>query len=127
MIIAILDEESSETFEWPEYVDESAFVEKINIASCKGEKIPEKTEAFWLNDRTILVKRSGILVRIEKELIRNGFIEELKMTKRPLERQVMQEVQLETVLKRNISEIFIDWNFEEDISYIAFTLDSVSS
>lgn len=123
MIIAVLDEEPAKKFEWPDTIDQKEFEEKIDIASLKAEKVPEKTESFWLNDRTILVKRSGILVRIEKELIRNGFVEELKVTKRPLERQVMREVQMESVLKRDVSEIFIDWNFDEDISYIAFMLE----
>lgn len=127
MIIAILDEEPSEAFEWPADIDQKEFEEKVDLASLKAEKIPEKTESFWLNDRTILVKRTGILVRIEKELIRNGFVEELKVTKRPLERQVMQEVQIESVLKRDVSEIFIDWNFDEDISYIALMLEPKSS
>lgn len=127
MIIAILDEEPSEAFEWPDDIDQKEFEEKVDLASLKAEKIPEKTESFWLNDRTILVKRTGILVRIEKELIRNGFVEELKVTKRPLERQVMQEVQIESVLKRDVSEIFIDWNFDEDISYIALMLEPKSS
>lgn len=126
MIIAILDEKPSAKFEWPDSVNQKVFEEKIDLASLKAEKIPEKTESFWLNDRTILVKRSGILVRIEKELIRNGFIEELKVTKRPLERQVMREVQMESVLKRTVSEIFVDWNFDEDISYIAFMLEPKS-
>lgn len=127
MIIAILDEDATGKFDWPEGIDQKEFEERVKIASLKAEKIPEKTESFWLNDRTILVKRTGILVRIEKELILNGFVEELKLTKRPLERQVMKEVHMETVLKRGVSEIFIDWNFDDDISYIAFTLEPASS
>lgn len=123
MIIAILDEEPpDETVEWPEQIDQNAFKNAIEAASLKAEKVPGKTETFWLNDRTILVKRSAILVRIEKELIDKGFVEELKLAKRPLEQKVMSEVPIEEVLNRNVSGMFVDWNFDEDISYSVFTL-----
>lgn len=123
MIIAVLEEESAaETMEWPSEIDQKAFEDEINAASLKAEKVPGKTESFWLNDRTILVKRSEILVRIEKELIQKGFAEELKLAKRPLEHKVMNEVSIEAVLKRSISEMFVDWNFDEDISYSVFLL-----
>jgi uncharacterized protein YbcI len=123
MIIAELNEEpDAETMQWPSDIDQKAFEEEINAASLKAEKVPGKTESFWLNDRTILVKRSQILVRIEKELIEKGFVEELKLAKRPLEHKVMKEVSLEAVLKRNVSEMFVDWNFDQDISYSVFLL-----
>ena len=104
-------------------MDEEAFREKIQQASNKAEKVPGRTETYWLSDRTILVRRSEILIRIEKALIRNGYMEELKIAKRPLEHEVLQEVQLEEVLKRSISETFLDWDFDADLSYIVFLLE----
>lgn len=128
MIIAVLNEEpAADTLKWPKEVDQKAFEETIDAASFKAEKTPGKTESFWLNDRTILVKRSEILVRIEKELIQNGFVEELKLAKRPLEHKVMSEVPIETVLGRNVAEMFVDWNFDEDISYSVFLLSPVET
>lgn len=50
-------------------------------------------------------------------------MEELKIAKRPLEHDVLQEVQLEAVLNRSISETFLDWNFDADLSYIVFILE----
>ncbi|TWT00155.1 Na-translocating system protein MpsC family protein [Planomicrobium sp. CPCC 101079] len=124
MIIAVLDEELDENvLKWPDGLDEKAFREQLEQASNKAEKIPGRTETYWLSDRTVLVRRSEILIRIEKALIRNGFTEELKIAKRPLEHEVLQEVQLEAALNRRISETFLDWNFDTDVSYIVFLLE----
>ncbi|UTR10437.1 DUF2294 domain-containing protein [Evansella sp. LMS18] len=111
---------------WPEELNKQEFIEGINRASILVQKKPGSTEAYWLNDRTILVRRKEILVPIEKELIRNGVIEDLKLSKRPLERRALKEVQLETILKRNISEYFVDWNFDKDEGFIVLILKKES-
>ncbi|MDN7242393.1 Na-translocating system protein MpsC family protein [Planococcus sp. N028] len=124
LIICVLEDESDEiSLPWPDDVDKEAFRKKIEQASDKAEKVPARTETYWLSDRTILVRRTEILIRIEKALIRNGFTEELKIAKRPLEHEVLKEVQLETVLKRKISETFLDWNFDTDLGYVVFLLE----
>ncbi|MDN7242032.1 Na-translocating system protein MpsC family protein [Planococcus sp. N028] len=124
MIIAVLNEEVDQgTFEWPKEVDENAFQEELVKASVKAQKAPGTTEIYWLNDRIILAKRTEILVAVEKELIKNGFGEELRIAKRPLERKVLAEVQLEATLKRKIIETFVEWNFETDKAYTAFILE----
>lgn len=81
------DEEGLPAGEWPKDVNEEEFYKGIEKASELSEKLPEKTTIHWLSDRTILVVRENILVPIEKELIRNGFTEELKLAKRPLEKK----------------------------------------
>lgn len=124
MLIVELDEETDpSTFKWPAEIDETAFQNELVKASVKAQKEPGKTEVYWLNDRTILARRVEILVAIEKELIKNGFSEELKLAKRPLERKVLAEVQLEAVLKRNIIETFVEWNFDKDKAYSIFILE----
>lgn len=124
LLIGVLDaNEEDGTMEWPNGVSREEFLGRIEKASYSAEKVPERTELYWLSDRTVLVKRSGILVAIEKELIRNGLEEELKLAKRPLEHKVLQEVDLEAVLHRKITETFLDWNFEMDISYVVFLLE----
>ena len=62
-------------------------------------------------------------MQIEKELIKNGYLEELKLSKRQLEQRLMNEAGFEAVLKQSINEIFLDWNFETDISYVLFILE----
>ncbi|WP_211656269.1 Na-translocating system protein MpsC family protein [Planococcus alpniumensis] len=124
MIIGVMNEETTEDTEnWPDNVNPEVVRKKIDEASRHAEKTPDRTDIYWLNERTILVRRSGILVRIEKELIKNGFIEALKLSKRPLEHELLEEVGLEQALNRTTSEIFLDWDFEKDVSYIVLLLE----
>ncbi len=124
MIIGVMNEEATEDMEnWPDDANPEAVGDKIDEASKYAQKIPDQTDVYWLSDRTLLVRRSGILVRIEKELIKNGFVEALKLSKRPLEHELLEEVGLEQALNRTISEIFLDWDFEKDVSYIVFLLE----
>lgn len=77
-----------------------------------------------MNDRTLLIERTGFLVEIERELIRNGLAEELKQVKRPLEKRLLvQETPFPELLKRDIREIFLDWEFSKDTSYILVLLE----
>lgn len=108
---------------WPTGVDKEAFRQEIIDMSEKSEKAPERTELYWLSDRTILVKRVGILVEIEKALVANGYTEELKVTKRPLEQGLLDKPKIEGILQRQIDEIFLDWDFDQDVGYIVFTLE----
>lgn len=126
MIIGVMDE-NRKVGKWTDDAAEQAFKRAIEEASRKVEKVPGRVEAYWLSDRILLVRRSEILVQIEKELIKNGYVEELKLSKRPLEHRMLDEVQLETVLNRDISETFLDWNFEADLSYVVFLLESKKS
>jgi uncharacterized protein YbcI len=124
MIIAILNENMTEEIgEWPAGLDKTAFIDELIKASEQAEKKPESTEAYWLNDRTLLVRRTQILVAIEKELIRNGFGETLKLAKRPLEHKVLNKVPIEKALNRKVVETFVDWNFEADEAYLVFILE----
>lgn len=124
LLIVVLDTEVdllSLTF--PKDVDKVALHETVIGISKKTQKAPETIESYWLNDSTVLIERLGIMVDIEKELIKNGVIEELRLAKRLLEHRVMEFFQLESVLKQEISELFVDWNFEEDKSYMVFILE----
>ncbi|WP_147802585.1 Na-translocating system protein MpsC family protein [Alkalicoccus halolimnae] len=108
---------------WPDDVNKEEVVRQIEAASDRAEKVPDETEVYWLNERTIFVRRKGILVRIEKELIKNGNIQDLKQSKRPLERDVLKEVPLQGALKRKVNEYFVDWNFDTDEGFVVLILD----
>lgn len=109
---------------FPKPVEEPGFQEVISEFSQKAQKVPEKLEAYWLNNRTLLIKRSGIFIHIEKELIAAGFDDELKLVKRPLERKLLSEINWKAILGREVQEIYMDWNIEEDHGYIVFVLES---
>lgn len=104
------------------YPNKDAIHREIEQVSKQAEKLPEAVDSCYLNDRTLIVKREGILVRIEKELIRGGFIEPLKLTKRHLEKSLLETGDFNDMLNAEILDIFVDWDFVEDKSYIVFIL-----
>ena len=124
LLILVLNEELIEDAnEWPKGIDKKAFYQEVTEVSIRAQKEPEKTEVFWLNDRTVLIRREGILIEIEKELIKNNFTEQLKLAKRPLESKLIYSSTLGQILKRTISEAFTDWNFKEDVGYMVLLIE----
>ncbi|MFD2924691.1 Na-translocating system protein MpsC family protein [Halobacillus naozhouensis] len=106
----------------PDYATKKKIHKEISRVSELAEKVPEKVDSYMLNSRTLLVVRDGILVRIEKELIRNGFGETLKLSKRNLEKTLLRESHCESILGQEVLDVFADWDFEKDKSYILFIL-----
>ncbi|CEG27268.1 Na-translocating system protein MpsC family protein [Bacillus sp. B-jedd] len=90
--------------------------------SIEAQKMPEEIDSSILSRRVLLLIRKGILVQIEKELIHLGFEETLTLAKRRLEKRKLKEHQgnFEKHLQKNIAEVFVDWNFDKDLSYSVF-------
>lgn len=125
MILAIMaDKSGAKEIAWDSAIQIESIREEVNEASRKAQKTPESTELYWLNNRTLLIERSGIFVEIEKELIYGGFVEELKLVKRPLERRLLLQTRIEAILKQPILEVFLDWNFITDKGYIVLLLEN---
>lgn len=123
MFIAVLDAEVDQALlASPAEVNTNTLKEQVISISKKTQKEPDFIAVYWLNDTTVLVERNGIMVDIEKELIKNGVIEELRLAKRPLEHRIMEFIKLEPILNQEINELFVDWNFEEDKAYMVFRL-----
>lgn len=124
MFLAVMDEApASHQLGWPKEIDKKLFHKKIEQVNEAAEKKPGFIESFWLSSRTLLMKRSDILVGIEKALIAEGYTEVLKLAKRPLERSLLEQADLESVLQRSITEIFMDWDFDKDVGYVVFLLE----
>ena len=97
---------------------------EISHISIEAEKEPEEILSYLLNDRTLIVIRKGILVRIEKELIRMGLNETLRIAKRKLEKGLLHNAnRFESILNCRVSDIFVDWDFDLDKSAIVFILN----
>ena len=97
--------------------------EVINLSS-ESEKKPDEIYSCQLNHRSILVIRNGILVRIEKQLIRQGMREELKLAKRTLEKGLLHNNNhFEAILNTRVVDIFVDWDFDLDKSVIVFFIN----
>lgn len=122
VILAVLEESVIEKEPWPQEVDEKDLLDEIIKVSKMGQKEPGSTEVFWLSERTLLIRRTDIFTLLEKELISMDFEETLKLAKRPLEYKLFKQSRLEEILKRSISEIFVDWSFKADKGYAILTL-----
>jgi len=124
LLMAVMqDQREQEIDEFPDNKAKKALRERVDAISQKTEKIPEWTEFYWLDDRTIMVERRGIMVDIEKELIKNGSTEELRLAKRPLEHRLMDDLNTEAILNKQVKELFVDWNFEDDKAYMVLILE----
>ncbi|MFC0215334.1 Na-translocating system protein MpsC family protein [Paenibacillus chartarius] len=96
---------------------------EIARISTQVQKPPENLRAVLLNERTLLVFRDGVLIAIEKELIRQGYERILKSTKRILEKKYLHNnAALEGMLRTRIFDIFVDWDFQLDKSVMVFIL-----
>ncbi|QDP39321.1 Na-translocating system protein MpsC family protein [Radiobacillus deserti] len=94
-------------------------LEEIDLISQSVQKSPAIQECYQLNERTFVNVREGLLIPIEKELIRLGHEELLVLTKRNLEKKYLHSnSHFERILKRKIMDVFVDWNFELDKSII---------
>ncbi|MBZ5203072.1 DUF2294 family protein [Planomicrobium chinense] len=123
LIIGVMDEKATAaTLQWPTELNRKTFHKKIEQVKEAVERKPGSIESIWLSNRTLLVKQTEIMVGIERALIAEGYGEILKLVKRPLERSMLYEAGLEETLQRKVIEIFMDWNFDQDVGYLVLLL-----
>lgn len=97
--------------------------QEIIKISIQAEIEPEETLSYLLNDRTLVVIRKGLLVPIEKELIRLGGTEMLRLAKRNLEKRLLHNRNnFESILQAKVNDIFVDWDFLLDKSAIVLIM-----
>lgn len=120
LIFFVLNEEIKETCN-----ENSVLIPKLEkeIARISElvQKVPEIIHVYPLSQSIYLVERKGILIPIEKALIAKGFANELKITKDELEKSYFHRYgKFDGIFNNSIKDIFIDWNFKEDKSLMAF-------
>jgi uncharacterized protein YbcI len=98
--------------------------EEIISISRQIQKAPERIYSCEINSRSLLIVRQGILLRLEKELIRLGHGELLKGIKRNLEKSHFHQDSFEAVLNRRVVDCFVDWNYDLDKSVVLLILDT---
>ncbi|PGY10099.1 DUF2294 domain-containing protein [Bacillus sp. AFS031507] len=105
------------------YHGQESLHQEINRISLQAEKTPEEVVSYLLNERTLVVIRNGILVPIEKELIRLGNFEILRIAKRNLEKRLLHSSSnFESILQTKVNDVFVDWDFYRDKSVIVLIL-----
>lgn len=123
VILGVMSEDTSECeAHWPVHLNHQKFNNKVIELSEWGQKVPATTESFWLNDRTVVIKRTGIFVEIEKELIQAGYTHELQKVKKPLELRMIHRASLEAFIDSRITGTFVSWHFTGDKGYVVLIL-----
>ncbi|WP_127580509.1 Na-translocating system protein MpsC family protein [Paenibacillus koleovorans] len=126
VFVGVEEADYVEAFKEERYDGKEEFHHEIDNISHLVEKTPEETYSCLLNDRTLLLIRNGILISIEKELIRLGFEGNLKLAKRNLEKSYFHNNnRLESILGKKIMDVFVDWDFHLNKSAIVFVLEPV--
>lgn len=111
-------------FSWPAHVSQTKFQERIKEMSEWAQKIPHSISTYWLHEKIIVIRRTGVFVQIEKELINAGHTEILKTVKRPMERRMILQAKLDQILRMSIAETFLAWDFRGDKGYIVLILQN---
>ncbi|WP_153464547.1 DUF2294 domain-containing protein [Sediminibacillus terrae] len=118
IIAEMADSEMKNDSDYLSYPSREQVHEEIVRFSEKAQKAPRNLHSLMLNPRTLVIVREGILVRIERELIAAGFEEQLKLSKRRLEKSLLNTDLLESLLEVQIEDVFADWDFSLDKGYI---------
>lgn len=106
------------------YTGKEELHREINTISHQVQKLPDELYSCMINERTLLVIRNGILISIEKEMIRIGHEESLKLAKRNLEkRHLHNDSHFQGFLNAKVMDVFVDWDFHLDKSVIVFILN----
>lgn len=96
--------------------------DEVILMSEQVEKRPERTTSWKINSRTLIVLREGILVEIEKQLIKDGHRDILRKSKDKIEKRMLNVDNISSQIESEIEDYFIDWNFNKDQSYTVFIL-----
>ncbi|WP_100523449.1 Na-translocating system protein MpsC family protein [Mycobacteroides abscessus] len=111
-------EEDIEAF--PERV---ALINEVNRISAIVQKIPESTEVYRISPKLFVVKRTGILIPLEKALISKGCHQTLLVTIDDLMKSYCdREGRFEAIFGQPYEDIFVDWNLNQDNSLMCLML-----
>ncbi|MGQ4667233.1 Na-translocating system protein MpsC family protein [Metabacillus halosaccharovorans] len=125
IMMFLLDERAGSECMPEEHVNLKLLESEVARISLLVEKVPDQIKIYPLSKSLYVIERKGILVPIEKSLIQKGFADELKMTKDELEKSHFhRNGKFDEIFQTNVKDIFIDWNFKEDKSYMAFILNN---
>ncbi|WP_409296841.1 Na-translocating system protein MpsC family protein [Peribacillus sp. SCS-26] len=106
-----------------EYRGKEQVHEEIKLISEQAEKAPTSISSYMISPRALIIKRTGILVPIEKQLVSLGFHETLRVAKRQLEGDMLSNnTHFSEILGAAILDSFVDWDFALDNSFIILML-----
>lgn len=107
----------------PPGVDLSRLESEVARITQLVQKMPERVRTHFVSPGVYIVERDGIMIAIEKALVEKGYSEQLKVTKDELEKKYFHRYgEFNRIFGKEVLDIFVDWNFSEDKSLMAFIL-----
>ncbi|CAM3633384.1 Na-translocating system protein MpsC family protein [Marinicrinis lubricantis] len=98
--------------------------EQIRQLSSEGYKVPDRMDLIQLNQNTYAVNCEGILLQIEKELLKRGHLDILQDRFLEMKKKYMLERKaFAKIFGRDIEGLFMTWDIHQDQSYIFFCLE----
>ncbi|WP_322923763.1 Na-translocating system protein MpsC family protein [Paenibacillus campi] len=86
------------------------------------QKSPAEIESYWIDSTTLVVIRKGLLISLEKRIIKKGFNNALRVSKRELELdRFIHDLPVRAILGKTLEQAFLDWDFANDISLMVLT------
>ncbi|WP_409298611.1 DUF2294 domain-containing protein [Peribacillus sp. SCS-26] len=124
MILGRLSEGGNPFSGTEDYEGKRQAEELMASISERIQKRPMSIESLKLNQRILLIKRSGVLTMLERELMETDMKENLRYTKKKLERTILfnNAFNFESILNQKVDDIFVDWDFSKDISKVLIIL-----
>lgn len=124
MITVVFEREISPCMETLDHFPEhDPLIAEVERLSALVQKKPERTEAYRVSPKLYLVKRTGILIPLEKALISKGFQQVLLDTMNDLEKSSFNpNGGLKDIFKQPIADIFVGRNLIQDNSITCFVL-----
>lgn len=109
--------------ELEQFPERHPLIDEVERISALIQKKPEKTDVYRISPKLYLVKRTGILIPLEKALIAKGYLQLLLETITDLEKSYYEpNGRFKDVFKQPIADIFVDSNLIEDNSLACFVL-----
>lgn len=122
LIVGILDTYGFQSHAY-EFSHKQKIHEEISRVTYNAEKYPDYIYSFWIDEHNLIMIRQGLLVRIEKELVKEGFEDVLRKTKRRLEKNGFLQSDIAGLTGRRLKAAYLDWEFERDRSVLVYTFE----
>lgn len=127
-LIAVLLKPGDKEYAEDLYEGKAELHRVVESVTEKVQKSPVNIESFWVEDDLLLVIRSGLLINLEKKLVKKGFNSQLRVAKRELELdRFLEELPIQELLHRELNVAYLDWAFEDDLSLLTLDLSEKTS
>ncbi|OWA37758.1 hypothetical protein B9G55_06860 [Saccharibacillus sp. O16] len=105
------------------YAGKAQLHSDVESITAKVQKTPVRIESFRLDPDILMVIRKGLLISLEKKLVKKGFNTQLRIAKRELELdRFMEGLPIRELLNRDLEASYIDWSFKDDVSLLLLKL-----